>query len=69
MTTLLHNPATLSALAYLGYAIASSAVRALPAPTPASSPFYAWLYCFAHGLGANWDRVKVALAVIFKAIQ
>lgn len=63
---MLHNPALLSAALYLAYAIASSAVRALPAPTPASSPFYCWLYAFSHSLGANWDRVEVALRLVLK---
>jgi hypothetical protein len=67
MNAWLSNPAVLSALAYLVYAIASSAVRALPAPREGGPAFYAWFYTFAHLLGANWDRVKVALAVLFKA--
>ena len=66
MKLLWHNPAAFSAAAYLAYALASSAVRALPAPKPQGSAFYAWFYTFAHLLGANWDRVKVALGVIFK---
>lgn len=63
---LLHNPAVLGPLAYIAYLVASSAVRALPAPTPASSRFYLWFFTFSHSLGANWDKVKIALAIALK---
>ncbi len=35
---------------YIAY---STAVNAMPVPAPGNSPFYVWLYRFAHGFAAN----------------
>lgn len=51
---------TSAAQSYVVFAVASSAVRALPEPIPASHPAYKWAYVFAHALLANWDKVRDA---------
>lgn len=51
---------TSAAQSYVVFAVASSAVRALPEPIPTSHPLYRWLYVFTHALMANWDKVHDA---------
>ena len=42
--------------------VASSAVRALPAPTPTGNPFYGWLYRFSNLILANVDKYRQGMA-------
>lgn len=41
-----------------GALVLSAAARALPAPSPAGSRFYAWFFQFTHLLLANFDKVQ-----------
>ena len=43
-----------------GALVLSAAARALPAPAPLGSRFYAWFYQFAHLLLANFDKVQIS---------
>jgi hypothetical protein len=41
-----------------GALVFSAAARALPAPSPSGSRFYAWFFQFTHLLLANFDKVQ-----------
>jgi hypothetical protein len=50
---------------------AASAISALPAPKPTSSPFYAWTYAVAHDIlqiaAANWNKFGEGIKTLSKS--
>lgn len=57
-TALFHNPAQLFE-AYVLYAVVSSAVSALPAPSATSGMFYEWFYKFANGAMGSLKQISL----------
>jgi hypothetical protein len=59
------HPEQALALLWVLFVLVSSAMRALPAPTPESRPIYTWFYTSLHIVGANWDKVMAVLYMAF----
>ena len=55
-----HNPIVEALVGVVGgfplFMVLSTAVRTMPSPKP-DERWYGWLYAFAQGVGANWDKV------------